>query len=105
MSNIPGIYYFDSYGETPVVEIKELISKIKKQGADENINFKYLYNDHSFQKKNYQCGMYSIYFINEMLKDEPFKRFLNTELTDEIMKKKRKDFFISPKEIKCRYNL
>lgn len=105
MNNIPGIYYFDSYGDKPVDEIKNLISKIKDQGNSRNIKFKYLYNDHPFQKKNYQCGMYSIYFINEMLKEKPFKRFLNTELTDEIMKKKRKDYFISPKEIKCRYNL
>lgn len=105
LKNIPAIYYFDSYGEKPTTEIDELIRKIRKQGINNNINFKYLYNDHPFQKKNYQCGMYSIYFINEMLKDKSFKKFLNQGLSDSKMKKKRQDYFISPKEIKCKYNL
>ena len=105
IKNVPAIYYFDSYGEKPTEEIKNLINKIKKQGKQNGINFKYLYNDHQFQKKNYQCGMYAIYFINEMVKDISFKKFLNKGLTDETMKNERKKFFISPEEIKCKYNL
>ena len=105
MNKIPGIYYFDSYGEKPTKEIEKLVTKIKRQGKGLNIDFKYLYNDHQFQKKNYQCGMYSIFFINEMLKNKSFKRFLNLGLTDDKMKEKRDKFFISPEEIKCKYTL
>ena len=105
IKNVPAIYYFDSYGEKPTPEIKKLINKIKKQGLQNGINFKYLYNDHQFQKKNYQCGMYAIYFINEMVKDVSFKKFLNQGLTDQSMKSERKNYFIPPNEIKCKYNL
>tara|TARA_B100000575_G_C23087696_1_gene626923 strand:- start:192 stop:1106 length:915 start_codon:yes stop_codon:yes gene_type:complete len=105
MNNIPGIYYFDSYGDKPGKEVKNLVNTIKEQGSSLNKDFKFLYNDHPFQKKDYQCGMYSIFFINEMLKQKSFKKFLNQELTDQKMKEKRKDFFLSPKEIKCKYSL
>lgn len=105
IKNTPAIYYFDSYGEKPTTEIQDLIDKIKKQGKNRDIDFKYLYNDYPYQKKNYQCGMYSIYFINEMLRDISFKNFLNQELTDKRMENKRKEYFIPPEEIKCKYNL
>ena len=105
LNKIPGIYYFDSYGDKPCDEIEDLIEKVKEQGKNINKDFKYLYNDHSFQKKDYQCGMYAIYFINEMLNQKSFKRFLNQGLSDQQMKRKRKEYFLSPKEIKCKYNL
>ncbi len=106
LNRIPGIYYYDSYGNKAPDEIEELVQKLKKQGSKINKDFKYLYNDYSYQKENYQCGMYAIHFIKEMLKGIPFKKFLDKhKLTDKNMLNKRKEYFISPEEIKCKYNL
>ena len=102
---IPGIYYYDSYGEKPPDEVEKLIKKIKKQGKKMNIEFKYFYNDYSHQKENYQCGMYCIHFIKQMIKGINFKKFINSKLTDNKMLNKRKEYFISPLELKCKHNL
>ena len=94
LNGIPGIYYFDSYGDKPCKKIKELIDKIKKQGKKSEIDFKYLYNDHEYQKKDAQCGMYSIHFIKEMLTGIPFEKFLKSDLSDKKMILKRDKYFI-----------
>ncbi len=105
LDNTPGIYYFDSYGDKAPKEIKNLVKKIKNQGKKINKELIYLYNDHPFQKKDAQCGMYAIHFIKEMLRLKDFKKFLNTKLTDNDMKNKRNEYFIHPDELKCKYKL
>lgn len=105
LDSIPGIYYFDSYGSKPGKEVNQLIQKIKKQGAKNKTPFKYFYNDHSFQSKDSQCGMYAIHFIKSMLNDISFKKFLNTDLNDKRMKQLRKKHFIQPSKIKYKYDL
>ena len=105
LGGVPGIYYFDSYGDKPPKEINNLIRKVKKQGSDIHKNFKYFYNDHAYQKENYQCGMFAIHFIKKMIEGANFEKFLNVGLTDNKMLNKRKEYFISPLELKCKYNL
>ena len=43
LNKIPGLYYYDSYGEGPPKEVKDLFQKIKKQGI--NLNKKFKVND------------------------------------------------------------
>jgi len=105
LKNIPGIYYFDSYGDKPPDEVVKLIKKIKAQGEKLDIKFKYFYNDYSHQKENYQCGMYCIHFIKEMIKGNNFNKLINSKLTDSNMLNKRKEYFISPLELKYKHNL
>jgi hypothetical protein len=94
LDGYPGIYYFDSYGNKPPKNVKKLIDKIIKQGKKIDIDFYYFYNDKSYQKANYQCGMYSIYFITTMIKKISFLKFLLGPLKDKHMKELRKHFFI-----------
>jgi len=82
----PGIYYFDSYGREPGENIQKLIDKILGQAKKLNLDMKYLYNDHQYQKKGAECGMYAIHFIKQMLKGVSFTELLNSsKLTDDMM--------------------
>ena len=63
------IIYFDSNGNPPPKEVKELINNIEKQGKQLGINFVVYENNISHQKSDSECGMYCLYFIIEMLKD------------------------------------
>ena len=89
------IYYFDSFGRKPPTQIKELIDKAIKQGSKNNCEPKYFYNDHSYQKANSQCGMYSIHFIKKMLEGLSFDAYLREPLNDKLMKDLRSDYFIN----------
>lgn len=105
LNKIPGLYYYDSYGEGPPKEVKDLFQKIKKQGNNLNKKFKVFYNDYSHQNLNYQCGMYAIHFIKQMINGMHFKEFVDSNLTDDKMSKKRDVYFIHPKELKYKHYL
>ena len=95
LNGIPTMYYFDSYGRKPPSEIQALVNKVKKQSKKYNLGIKYFYNDEQFQKKESQCGMYSIHFIKEMLEGKSFKSFLNNGLSDKKMIRQRDKYFIN----------
>lgn len=89
------MYYFDSYGRKPPKEIKELITKILKQSKKNKYDIKYLYNDEEYQKKESQCGVYSIHFVEQMLSGKTFTEFLNNNLNDKKMIRYRNKYFIN----------
>lgn len=89
-----GIYYFDSFGKKPSIEVKELIQKIINQGSQSDRKLLYFYNDYSYQKANSQCGMYAIHFIKSMLEGLSFEDYLDTKLNDELMIRLRNEYFI-----------
>ena len=89
------IYYFDSNGNKVPKEITQLIERIKKQGHQLNIDFTVSNNVglvHQFNDG--QCGMYSIYFIVELLKETKHYSFFNTKrIKDSEMKNMRKKYY------------
>jgi hypothetical protein len=87
------ILYFDSYGTQPCIEIKRFIKKIIKQAQHLNINIKYTYNKTRHQYGNSECGMYSLHFIIENLKDTPLKELMDKKISDEEMVQLRKSYF------------
>jgi len=89
-----GIYYFDSFGKKPSMEVKELIQKIINQGSQCNRKPLYFYNDYPYQKENSQCGMYSIHFIKSMLEGLSFEDYLDTKLNDGLMIQLRNQYFV-----------
>lgn len=97
----PGIYFFDSFGSNPSKEIKDLISKIKKQGKSINKEFIVFHNDKSYQKNTYACGFYCMHFLENMLQGIPFKRYLTSGLNDKKMKRYITQCYLHPEEIKC----
>ena len=63
------IYYYDSVGDTIPKQINKLVDNIKNQQAAINTdkNFKLLINKKEHQKRNSECGVYSLHFIISML--------------------------------------
>jgi len=90
------IIYFDSTGDTYPNEIKKFIERIQKQLKNNNIDeFKVVINKIAHQQKNTECGMYSLYFIIQMLKNGNYKEFTETRnrITDEHMENLRNEYF------------
>jgi hypothetical protein len=82
------IYYYDSYGKPPPKEINDFFAKCKTQGIK-----RIIYNDIRHQKKQSECGMYSIFFLVSMLLGKKFNEICLDELTDDRMLLLRKIFF------------
>ncbi len=82
------IVYFDSYGvehndEAVPKEIKRFINRVIKQGSALGIHFEFKYNKIRHQLSDSECGMYSLYFIIEMLNDTPLELLLEERIEDE----------------------
>ena len=89
------ILFFNSTGEKPPKEIKQLIKKIKHQGKENGINFKYLDNRNIYhQTGTTECGIYTLYMIIELLKGtKDVNHFLKMRIPDSDMEKLRKVYF------------
>lgn len=93
------IYYFDSFAEKPKKEIMMLIKRTakwlyKKHGVDPNNIIKTIdYNRIQHQRKNSECGVYSINFILRMVNGEKFEDITNTITSDDKINECRKVYF------------
>jgi hypothetical protein len=89
------IYYFDSNGNKVPNEIKVLMDRIQRQGKNMNLDLKLMDNyNFQHQKSQSECGMYSLYFIIQLLKDEKLPEYFNTQIIkDDQVFKLRKVFF------------
>tara|TARA_Y100001958_G_scaffold158971_1_gene158609 strand:+ start:9784 stop:10950 length:1167 start_codon:yes stop_codon:yes gene_type:complete len=98
---VPGIYFFDSYGYKPCKRVSALIDRITDQGKKCKVKFKRFHNDHKYQKGDYHCGVYSIHFIVEMLKNKSFRDYLNKKiLKDALIDSLKYQYYIHPSKIK-----
>ena len=87
------IVYFDSNGNEPPKEVKQLITTIEKQGKQLGIDFKVHINKREHQKTDSECGMYCLYFIIQMLKDKDVTYFLKNNIPDEEVFELRNKYF------------
>ena len=89
------IYYLDSYGEKIPRQIKKFANKVKKQSlkVGKKKAYKLLENKRRHQFSESECGMYSLYFIIQMLKGTTFKKFTSKRIRDKYMIKLRKIYF------------
>ena len=87
------IIYFDSNGNKPPGEVSKFIDDIIKQGNQLGIDFKYYENKIEHQETESECGMYSLYFIIEMLKDTNPEYFLKNKIHDQEVFKLRNKYF------------
>lgn len=90
------IYYFDSYGDAPPNQIKKFIDNVVQQSGELGTSYKYLQNKRRHQFGDSECGMYSMYFITEMLQNRCFERFQNRKVSDAYMLRLRNRFFNKP---------
>lgn len=89
------IYYFNSSGSKATKEVMSLVNRIMEQGKSLGIEFKF---DQNYPKQHQysgsECGMYSIYFIVNMLNGKLNPETLKkTRITDSKMIKYRDIFF------------
>ena len=87
------IFYFDSNGDETPKEVKKLIDKINNQCLKLGIEMKIFESDIEHQKKNTECGLYSIYFLTYLLKNNNYNHFLDKRIGDEEMFELRNKFF------------
>mgnify|MGYP001161597838 FL=1 len=90
------IYYFDSYGDKPHYQIKKFIDGVIDQSSQLGMKYKYLENEKRHQFGNSECGMYSMYFITQMLQNKCFEKFQRKKVSDAYMLRLRKKFFNKP---------
>jgi Ulp1 family protease len=91
----PSVYYFDSVAEEPTKEINKLVENIFEQYKSiNNEDIEFLYNDIQHQKKNTECGIYSIHFITSMLEGHDFNKYIKDIKNDEYMEKYRDFYYI-----------
>ena len=58
------------------------------------MKLQYFENSKRHQFKDSECGIYSIYFIENMLNGKKFNDFINSSIPDETMEKLRSKYFI-----------
>ena len=87
------LYYFDSYGEEADPQILKLFKNIISQGEQMGMKFIEEHNEIRHQYSNSECGMYSLYFIIEMLKDRNPEHFLKHRISDKAVEKLRKQYY------------
>ena len=91
------IFFFDSVGSKPPKEVKKLADRIMEQGLEMNPQIKFTYDQNhpvEHQYGNTECGVYSLFFIVEMLKDKITGQYLKTHiLKDDYIHTFRKKFF------------
>ena len=92
------IFYFNSTGEPIEKEIQEFVDRVVSQGLSLKTKpIRFICSQNSpFEHQNgdTECGMYSLYFILQMLKDNKSPNYFKKHLiTDKQMEKYRKIYF------------
>jgi hypothetical protein len=75
------VYYFDSYGVPPPSQVARFMRSLTLQ----NPNLKLQSNGRRFQYSDTECGMYSMYFLTQMIAGVSFKKFCKTPVPDKEM--------------------
>lgn len=97
--NIPKkiIFFFDSAGDEAPPEIMTFVKKVQQQGLElsRQIEFKFDQNyPNEHQYSTTECGMYSLYFIINMLEDKLTTKYLKSHIIpDQQMIDYRKKYF------------
>lgn len=93
--NPKGVYYFDSYGLPPPEQIARFMRSFRLQ----NPELELANCGRRFQYGNSECGMYSLYFVIQMIRGYSFKKFCKHSIPDSWMLKFRSILFRKPDAI------
>lgn len=89
------IMYFDSNGDKVKNRIKKFIDNVIKQATMIGLNLKF-YSNYKFvhQMKDGQCGLYSLYVIIKLLREELTpKELKKTRISDKVMENYREIYY------------
>jgi hypothetical protein len=92
------IFYFNSTGEPTPPEVKRLCVRIRAAAKKAGLgNMTFYENKKEHQQKDTECGMYSLFFIISMLKDEKSVEYFKTgNIPDKMMEGFRAQYFQLP---------
>jgi hypothetical protein len=81
--NIPKktCYYFDSYGMKPPQQVYKFMQWLTLQEPAMKLGW----NGRRFQRKNSECGMYCMYFLDRMIRGDPYLKFVRRSPPDRFM--------------------
>lgn len=97
----PGISYFDSTGNYPTPELKDVLIAFQEQQEEIGIRLPIRINTFKHQKRDGECGTYALWFcIQTAIYDVPFKTIVSRIIDDDTMNSKRKHFFRPAEDIK-----
>jgi hypothetical protein len=85
----PRVMYYDSYGMRVPPMIARFMRSLKLQAP----NIYLMYNGRRSQYSNTECGMFSLYFIINMILGVPFEAFVKKRIPDADMLALRKILF------------
>lgn len=86
------ILYMDSYGMPPEKNIEKFLKNVQEQAANLGIDMRMVINETRHQYSNSECGMYSLYFVVQMLMDAPAS-MMKRKIPDKKMIRLRELFF------------
>ena len=89
------IFFFDSTGDRPQKEIRKFIETVAQQGLALDIRFKQFVNRKQHQKRNTECGMYSLFMIVNLIEGTrtPEEFMQGDRIPDSHMIEFRKEYF------------
>ena len=89
------IFFFDSTGDRPQKEIREFIETVAQQGRALGIRCKQFVNRKQHQKRNTECGMYSLFMIVNLIEGTrtPKEFMQGDRIPDSHMIEFRKEYF------------
>lgn len=85
------VEYFDSLGKLPNKNIQSFLNKFK--------GYQFRWNNIKHQKGGPNCGIYCCYFIIQKLMGKTFTEINTKVVSDNMMRKYRKQLFRKPSEI------
>lgn len=89
------IFFVDSVGTKPMEQINNYVQKLKDYLISKGIKPNYRINKVVHQKKNSECGVYSMYFILRFLKTGDFDLVTSKPVRDEIMNEEVRDILFT----------
>lgn len=93
------MYFFDSVGDKAPSNVMKFCNTLKQnaKGLDGFPEFTFHEtHPHSHQKKDTECGIYSLFFIAKMLEKQDYDYFKSKTIGDKDMEKFRQYFFNKP---------
>ncbi len=93
------IVFFDSAKGGVPKEITAFVKRIQQQGLsmDPSVKFQFLTNKSEHQKGDTECGMYSLYFVIEMLASfKNVDKFISGNISDDLVEDLRFKLFNHP---------
>ena len=101
--NKPELYYYDSFARSPPVTLMPFFRRLLSRATSDADARKWMarkscYNSHVHQRKNTECGVFSMLALEALIHGVRFKTYCSNEMNDDDVQKERYRFFDSLKD-------